>query len=194
MKKRGKWEDYYTRKAKEENWPARSVYKLKEIDKRFRIIKIGDRVLDLGCYPGSWSMYALKKVGDKGFVTGIDISGPPRIEDGNFRFIKADILEPGFLSLLNEIGDQDVLLSDLAPKTTGNRVTDSFRSLELSRMALSISKSVLKENGRFVCKIFESGEIQNFKKECESIFQSVRLFRPRSVRAGSREIFLICKM
>lgn len=191
MKKRGKWEDHYSRKAREENWPARSVYKLEEMDRRFRIIRKGDRVLDLGCYPGSWTKYSLKKTGKTGHVTGIDISGPPNIKSNNFNFIRADILEIEPHSLFKEIGPQEVVLSDLAPNTTGNRITDSIRSYELSEKALSIAVNTLKNGGIFVCKIFESEYLQKFKKDCQKHFHSVRLFRPGSVRAGSREIFVI---
>ncbi len=186
-----RWADYYTRKAKEQNWLARSVFKLQEIDRRTNLIKTAAKVLDLGCYPGSWSQYSLKKVGKKGYVTGIDLIEPDRLNSENFRFIKADVLKLDVVQLKQEIGIQDVVLSDMAPKTTGVSITDVARSLELAYKALEIALSVLKAGGNFLCKVFEGSGFEQFKKDVSSGFKKTRLIRPVSTRKKSREVFVI---
>lgn len=186
-----KWADYYTRKAKEQNWLARSVYKLQEIDKKTNLIWSGAKVLDLGCYPGSWSQYSLKKVGEKGFVIGIDLIEPERLRAKNFYFIKADVLKLQTNALRQKIGIQDVVLSDMAPKTTGSSITDVARSLELSYKALEIACAILKKGGNFLCKVFEGEGFQEFKNSVSQVFKKIRLIRPSSTRKKSREIFIV---
>ncbi len=183
--------DHFARKAKREQYAARSVYKLEELDRKHRILKPGFRVLDLGASPGSWSQYASRMVGDSGRVTGVDLK-PVSITLPNTSFIQAGIGEwpeserPGWMA-----GPYDVVLSDMAPATTGNRVTDQARSLELCQLALSAAESSLRPNGHFVCKIFESGDMMEFHAELKSAFASVHLHRPKSVRKGSTEIFMV---
>lgn len=186
-----RWRDHYTDRAREENWLARSVYKLEEIDKRHRIIKHGSRVLDLGCYPGSWTQYCLKNVGKGGFVTGIDIQRPDRIQAVNFRFIEADILAIDPVELSGETGRMDAVISDLAPKTTGIRVADVSRSMALAERALEIAVAVLKRDGHFICKVFEGDGFKALKDRASGFFKETRALRPSAVRKGSREIYLI---
>ena len=186
-----RWADYYTEKAKKETWLARSVYKLQEIDRRMHIIHPGDRVLDLGCYPGSWSQYCLKKVGSRGHVTGIDIKKPERLNAKNFLFINADVLKLDLEWLKQRIGLQDVLLSDMAPNTTGVATTDVARSLELAYKALSTALYLLRSEGSFLCKVFEGEGFSDFKYKAFSNFRKARLIRPDSTRKRSREIYLV---
>jgi len=186
-----RWADYYTKKAKEQNWLARSVFKLQEIDKKTKLIRTAANVLDLGCYPGSWSQYSLKKVGKKGRVIGIDILEPDRLSSENFYFIKADVLKLDTEKLKQEIGIQDVVLSDMAPKTTGIVITDVARSLELAYKALEIALSVLRSGGNFLCKVFEGSGFEQFKKEVSLSFKKTRLIRPVSTRKKSREVFIV---
>jgi 23S rRNA (uridine2552-2'-O)-methyltransferase len=191
MIKGNRWDDHYALRAKKENWLARSVYKLKEIDKRFKIIRKGGRVLDLGCYPGSWSQYCLKKVGPNGNVTGLDLHQPARLSSPHFRFIRADVLdiEPG--RLLAQTGPVQTVLSDMAPETTGIRERDVNRSMELAEKALEIALALLKMKGGFVCKVFEGNGFKLLKKKGSPFFEQVRIIRPSAVRKGSREIYLI---
>lgn len=191
MKKSNKWDDHYTRRAKEEKWLARSVYKLEEIDRKNRLIKPGSRVLDLGCYPGSWSQYILEKVGKRGEVIGVDLNVPTKITAFNFRFIKGDIMSLETDRLFDEPCEIDALLSDLAPKTTGNNITDCARSMELANRALDIAVSILKKNGMFLCKIFEGEDFKSFQKQVLKYFEQIRLIRPDAVRKRSREIYLL---
>ncbi len=188
---RGTWEDHYTRRAREENWLARSVYKLEEIDKKYKIIRRGHRLLDLGCYPGSWSQYCSRKVGPKGEVVGIDLKKPDRFSAPNFRFLEADVLslDPGRLA--DELGTRDVVISDLAPQTSGIHVADTSRSMELAKRALAIAVAVLDRGGCFLCKVFEGEDIQGLRDEMVRHFKAVRTIRPAAVRKASREVYLL---
>jgi len=187
--KQSRWDDHYARLAKTEKWLARSVYKLQEIDRRFKLFQRGNRILDLGCSPGSWAQYALQRTG--GEIVGLDVTPPARSLGGRFRFVEADVLQTEPVDLARQLGYFDVLISDLAPKTTGIRLTDAARSLELAQRAAEIAFAVLKAKGHFVCKIFEGGEEGAFRSEISASFRRVRLFRPAAVRKGSREIYMV---
>lgn len=189
--KRNRWDDHYARRAKKEKWLARSVYKLQEIDNKFKLIRKGNRLLDLGCCPGSWAQYALKKVGNQGEVVGIDLNRPDQLLMESFRFIQADVMSLEAQWLTGEISPRDVVLSDLAPPTTGIASTDTNRSIALAKKALEIACALLKKNGSFVCKIFEGEEIKTFKSEVAGDFRQVRLFRPKATRKRSREVYLV---
>ena len=191
MKKGNNWNDHYTQRAKEEKWLARSVYKLEEIDRKQRLIKNGDRVMDLGCYPGSWSQYVLKRVGKEGEVIGVDLFSPQKISAPNYKFIKGDILGMETDLLLKKTGGMDLLLSDMAPKTTGNNITDCARSLELANKALDVAIALLRKNRNFLCKVFEGEDFGEVKKRVLKHFEQVRLIRPSAVRKRSREIYLL---
>ncbi len=191
MARGGKWEDHYARRARGEKWLARSVYKLEEIDRRFRLIRPGSRLLDLGAYPGSWSQYSLKKVGPKGEVVGIDLQSPDRLAAPNFRFIEGDILTLDTVWLHAQIGERDAVLSDLAPKTTGIHVTDTSRSMVLAKRALEMALAVLRVQGNFLCKIFEGEDLKTYRTDISRAFEQVRTVRPSAVRKKSREVYLL---
>jgi 23S rRNA (uridine2552-2'-O)-methyltransferase len=185
------WDDHYARKARQEEWLARSVYKLEEIDKRFQLIRKGNRILDLGCHPGSWSQYASLKAGPMGDVFGVDLNPPDRFSAPNFRFIQADVftLDPAWL--VTEIGPRDVVMSDLAPRTTGIASTDVSRSIGLARQALELAIGLLKNGGHFVCKVFEGEDFVPFRNEVASRFGRAKAFRPPAVRKRSREVYIV---
>jgi 23S rRNA (uridine2552-2'-O)-methyltransferase len=189
--KRNRWDDHYARRAKKEKWLARSVFKLQEIDEKFNLIRGGDRLLDLGCYPGSWSQYATKKVGPAGYVVGVDLKRPDQIKSSTFSFIQGDVFHMDPDRLFGELGEMDIVISDLAPKTTGIHGTDAIRSIELNNQALHISLAVLRENGRLLCKILEGKGIEDFKKATSNHFQRVKLFRPKATRKKSTEVYLL---
>ena len=189
--KQNRWDDHYTHRAKDEKWLARSVYKLQEIDNKFKLIRKGNRLLDLGCYPGSWSQYALRKVGPQGEVVGIDLRGPEHLSSPGFRFIQADVLALETEWLAREITPRDMVMSDLAPPTTGIRATDTSRSISLARKAAEIAYKLLRKRGHFICKIFEGEDLNPFKSEVSKYFRQVRLFRPKATRKRSREVYLI---
>lgn len=191
MGKTNTWEDHYTRRAREERWLARSVYKLEEIDRKVRLIRAGDRVLDLGCYPGSWSQYSVVKVGPKGEVVGVDLQEPDQFSSPRFRFIAADVLSLDVAWLREQVGTRELVISDLAPATSGISVTDTSRSIELARRALEVALAVLKKGGHFLCKVFEGPEVKVFRAELAGHFARVQTHRPSAVRKASREIYLL---
>jgi 23S rRNA (uridine2552-2'-O)-methyltransferase len=193
MGKTNTWEDHYTRRARQERWLARSVYKLEEIDRKVRLIRPGDRVLDLGCYPGSWSQYSVVKVGPKGEVVGVDLKEPDRFSSPRFRFIAADVLSLDVAWLREQVGTRDLVISDLAPATSGISVTDTSRSIELARRALEVALAVLKKGGHFLCKVFEGPDVKAFRTELGEQFARVQTHRPSAVRKASREIYLLAR-
>ncbi len=200
MAKKGKkgsrknaWADHLTQKAKADNYPARSVYKLEEIQKKFKIMKKNDLVLDLGCAPGSWLLYAAKQVGDKGKVFGIDLKEVDIKLPENVSAIQDNILKLTQDSVLSGGIKLNVLLSDMAPATTGRKDVDAFRSFELCSMALKTAREFLVTGGSFVCKIFQGNEFKKFEKDVKSLFKESKIFKPDSCRKQSKEIYIIAK-
>ena len=191
-KKHQRWTDHYSERAKKERYPARSVFKLKEAQKKFRLIKRGDRVLDLGCSPGSWLLYAAEQTGKRGRVLGIDLKSirikiPPQAET-----LTADILtiDRAWMDKQEPGKHFDVVLSDMAPATTGNKALDAARSFQLCQAALSIAEMVLKPGGSFICKIFQGEEFKEFSDTVRSRFKRHKIFKPQSSRKESKEIYI----
>ncbi|MGD8611339.1 MAG: RlmE family RNA methyltransferase [Desulfobacterales bacterium] len=192
-KKKRRWRDHYSEQARKEHYPARSVYKLKAAQKKFRLIKRGDRVLDLGCSPGSWLLYAAELAGKQGRVLGIDLKSathqlPPQAET-----LKADVLtlDRAWLEKQKLFNQVDVVLSDMAPATSGNKMLDATRSFQLCQAALNVAEMALKPGGSFICKIFQGEEFREFSESVKSRFRSHRIFKPQSSRKESREIFVV---
>lgn len=188
-----KVKDHYFKKAKKENFLARSVFKLEEIDQKYKIINKGDHVLDLGYHPGSWTQYASKKVSSAGSVTGIDIRplNDKLMALGNVNVFEKDIND---VKDLEELGVQekfDVVISDMAPNTTGIKSVDQARSLQLVEMVFYHLPQFLKEGGNFVIKVFDSHEAQQYLKEQRSHFQKYNFLKPKSTRSVSKEFFVI---
>ena len=183
--------DYYARQARKEKYPARSVYKLEEIQKKFSVLKKGSKVLDLGCCPGSWLLFASEAVGDRGLVFGVDISPLALRLPPNCRFLQHDVLawDESFLEAIGT-GFQTVL-SDMAPSTTGSKFVDSHRSLELSESALAICARVLKVGGAFVCKVFQGPDFKVFSDTVTERFRRVARFKPKSSRKESKEVYIV---
>ncbi len=186
-------DEFYTRKAREEGYPARSVYKLKEIDERYKIIKKGDAVLDLGCAPGSWLLYISEKVGKKGGVVGVDIEDIVAPKKENISFIKKDILSFQEEELKEWQEKFGVVVADLSPRTSGIKSIDVAKSLELNEAAFDVVKTALKKKGNFVCKIFEGEGSDDFVKKVEKYFESTKRFRPMAVMKRSKEFYIIGK-
>jgi 23S rRNA (uridine2552-2'-O)-methyltransferase len=180
-------DEYYTRKAREENYPARSVYKLQEIDGKFKIFKTGDCVLDLGCAPGSWLLYIAGKVGAKGRVVGIDIIDLKIKLPENAEFIKLNIID------FNINKTFDVVVSDVAPHTSGEHFVDAENSLEYCEKALEIAKNNLKTGGNFVLKILEGEGTGDFFKKIKKNFELTKIYKPKASRKESRETYIIGK-
>lgn len=192
MYRKDKKEEFYTQQAHKENYPARSIYKLKEIDERFKIIKRGDIVLDIGSAPGSWLLYVSKKIGERGLVFGIDIQELKIEKKDNIIFLNKDIKDFDFLGYFKD-KKFNLIIADLSPKTTGIKSIDSAMSLELAEMAFDIAQKTLKNKGNFICKVFESQDTKNFLKEVSFCFKDVRKFIPKAVAKRSREFYIVAK-
>jgi 23S rRNA (uridine2552-2'-O)-methyltransferase len=187
-RKRNSWQDHYSRRAKKDRYPARSVYKLEEIQQKHRLIKKGDNILDLGCAPGSWLLYAAKLTGDRGRVVGIDIK-PVKIQTApNVEIIKRDVFDLDAEALGS---DFNVVMSDMAPATTGHKAVDAARSAGLCEAALAIAQHVLVPGGSFVCKIFQGPDFNQFVDTVKAGFARQKTFKPKSSRKASKEIFVI---
>lgn len=189
--KHNRWEDHYSRRAKKERFPARSVFKLQEIQSKHHLIKKGDKVLDLGCAPGSWLLYAANLTGNKGQVVGIDLKPVTEKVPPHVRIYNGDILtlDDRFFDSLGK--DFNVVVSDMSPATTGNKHVDSARSYNLCQAALSIAQTLLIPGGSFVCKIFQGEDFKEFSDAVRSVFKSHKIFKPQASRKASKEIYII---
>lgn len=185
--------DFYFKKAKERHFAARSVFKLEEIDDRFKIFKPSYKVLDLGCAPGSWTQYASQKIGAHGLCIGIDLQKVNLVLT-NAKFVHGDAFDENVVSqIAAEVGikEFDVVMSDMAPKTTGIRVQDQQRSFELCKRAFEVAQIRLRKGGHFIVKFFQSDEFEEFLKMIKPSFQKIELLRPKSTRKASYEIYIV---
>jgi 23S rRNA (uridine2552-2'-O)-methyltransferase len=180
--------DHYHQKAKKEGFLARSAYKLQEIQAKFKLLRNGSKVLDLGCAPGAWTQVALPLVGPQGLVVGVDLEAV-ELKHARFRFIHGDAfaLKPEDLPE----GPFDSVLSDMAPKTSGVKIRDQAKSAELCLHALEVAKLHLKPGGSLVVKLFEGEDAEKVRKEIGAHFSALKLFRPESTRQASVEIYLV---
>jgi len=185
-----KVKDYYYKKAREEQFAARSVYKLIEIDEKFHVIRPGIRVLDLGCAPGSWSQYMLKKIGH-GKIVGIDIYANVGIDDKRFYFIHEDIFSVDEKVLLDNHGKFDLIAADLSPHTSGDRFSDGQLSLRLTVRVFGLAERLLKEGGTVVSKVFQGEDLDDFIDKIKPQFKKLVRFKPRSSRKQSRELYIV---
>lgn len=182
--------DAFTKAAKAKGFPARSVFKLEEIDRRVRLFRHGQRVLDLGAAPGSWSMFAAQRIGPSGKLLAIDLSAITTPLGPTARVVQGDAL-----SLSNEdlgiFAPYDVVLSDMAPSTSGSRLADQARSFELFMRAVEVAKALCATGGSFVGKIFMSDEFVKARDALRDAFEDVRTIRPEGTRTNSSEVFLV---
>jgi len=179
--------EYYYKAAKKEGYRARSAYKLLQIQKRYRIIRKGNIVIDLGAAPGGWSQVAIKH-GAKVIAVDKDYMEP--IE--GVHFIQGDITEESTLQRIEEMAEKaDVVISDISPNISGNYTLDQARSIWLSENALNIAMETLKENGRFVCKVFVGEDYSEFLKKIKENFRMVKAYSPQASRKSSSEVYVI---
>ena len=190
-----KVKDHYFDRAKKENFLARSVYKLEEIDEKYKILKPGMQVVDFGYHPGSWIQYTSQVIGDKGLVVGLDVREVNKKLSGvnNVRVFQKDIFDIQDLSQLGVEGQFDAVLSDMAPNTTGMKSLDQDRSLNLVESVFGLLPKFLKVGGNFVIKVFDSQNAQNYLKTQKDLFQEFHYLKPKSTRSVSKEFFVIGK-
>lgn len=190
-----KVQDYYFKKAKKENYPARSVYKLEEAQKKHRFIKSGDTVLDFGCYPGSWSIYAARVVGPQGLVVGVDLQEAKKIsiaKAAEIIWFCDDIMSDDIVGKMQGIRETfSVVLSDMAPRTSGNKWVDQQQSLTLARRVLELAASLLRKDGNFYVKVFEGEDFKEFVDSVRKSFKTVKIVKPKSSRSESPEVFVL---
>jgi 23S rRNA (uridine2552-2'-O)-methyltransferase len=185
--------DRFFRQAKAEGLRARSAFKIDEIARRFRLFQKGQTVLDLGAAPGGFLQILLEEVGPKGTVIGVDLVPIRPLNRPNVKTAVGDVLDPGFDAMLAALhrGVFDVVVSDLAPKTTGIKVTDEARSLSLAGKALEVSITRGKPGGHFVAKLFMGRDFEAFREDVRRSYGEVKVVRPEATRGGSMEIYLV---
>lgn len=190
-----KVKDHYFKKAKQEKFLARSIYKLQEIDQKYKLFRAGQCVLDLGYYPGSWTQYLSKALGEKGSVISVDIQPINTKITGlnNVKLFEKDAFEIHDPQELNLSEKCHSVLSDMAPKTTGVKSVDQMRSLELVEKVFGILDIFLRPGGHTVVKVFESHDAQLFLKSQKKRFKEFHYLKPKSTRSVSKEFFAIGK-
>jgi 23S rRNA (uridine2552-2'-O)-methyltransferase len=184
--------DRFFKKAKKEGFVARSVYKLEEIDQKFKIFRPGQMVFDLGASPGSWSQYASQRIGEDGRILGVDLS-PMTVSLPNAVFLQSDLRELSLGSILQDHGFSmfDIVMSDMMSNTTGIKSVDQIRSHALCELALSVADQFLKPGGTFICKFFQSGGFENLRKDIKRKYERAEAVKPESTRSISKEIFIV---
>ena len=187
--------DYYYKKAKKDKYPARSIYKLEEVQQKYRLLGKGDSVLDIGCYPGSWSLYASETVGPRGIVVGVDLQqaeGSPRSGGAEIHWLCRDITEPDFIGQVRKIRSAfKVIISDIAPKTTGNKWADHQQSMRLVEHTLALTEALLHEKGNYLCKVFQGEDLPALVADLKKRFAMTKVIKPDSSRKESREVFVL---
>ena len=185
--------DIYVKKSKQEGYRSRAVYKLSEINEKFKILRNGMLVIDLGSAPGSWSQFLSKKI-KNGKILSIDLKKVDNIK--NVRHIVGDFSKADQKKMIKNYFNSkiDLIVSDMASNTTGNKNLDAITTGELSFDAMNFSKEVLKKDGQFVSKIFMGSNFNEIVQEAKKIFIKVNIFKPPSSRKSSKENFLICKI
>ncbi|MCS7141488.1 MAG: RlmE family RNA methyltransferase [Candidatus Nitrosocaldus sp.] len=207
--------DQYRRLAKEEGYRSRAAYKLLEINRSFHIFRRGDKVLDIGCYPGGWLQVAGDAVGMDGLVIGVDVreigvdggSGRGRgqgEEDGgvgggfgaNIRFIRMSVEDDALAARIRAVGVNgtvDVILSDVSPNLSGIWSLDHARQIHLSRRVLDLARVLLKHDGIAVLKVFDGDMLREFINDARRCFKRVYVYKPKASRKESSELYLVCK-
>jgi len=182
--------DARTRAAKAQGYPARSIFKLEEIDERVRLLRRGQKLLDLGAAPGSWTLYALEHVGPEGRVVAVDLFSLKAPAAPNLTVLETDVLTAPIESLAI-FAPYDVVLSDMAPNTSGSKIRDQALSFELFMRALEIAAELGRPGGSFVSKLFMGPDFEAARRALSERFSSVRVMRPEGTRKQSSELFLV---
>jgi 23S rRNA (uridine2552-2'-O)-methyltransferase len=189
-----KKQDHWQLKAKSEGYPARSVYKLKEMDEKFGLVKPRFKILDLGAAPGSWSLYILRKTPGAVLVS-VDLSPLSHdVDKGggeNFSFIQGDFIDPDIREAIVSRGPYHLIISDAAPATTGNRIVDTSRSLELAEAVVLYAENALTCGGSLVIKVFQGGDTSELLKRLGGLFKTAKSYKPQACRSDSFETYYL---
>ena len=205
-----KSKDRFYKQAKNDQYAARSVYKLEELDRRYGLFSKGQHIVDLGCSPGSWMQYVGDKVGKKGLVLGYDIVEAQVVPMAPRAWKVGDVFELTPEQILTELytlrhGEPppdpehpppmrvDAVISDMAPKLTGIRDADQAKSVELQSQALRLAGGLVKPGGFFVAKLFQGRDTDEFVRDVKRAYKEAKLLKPEATREGSREVFLLAR-
>lgn len=184
--------DFWSQKARKEGYPARSVYKLQEIDKKFGLLRAGMRILDLGAAPGSWSLWMLKRLAGSGRLVAVDLQELGAEMGGpNFTFIRGDLYDESIRTAVIQRGPFDLVASDAAPATTGNRLVDQGQSEAIVEAVIGYAVENLAPGGSLVAKIFQGGAEAGLLRTLRTRFTAARGFKPEACRSGSFETYLV---
>jgi len=184
--------DPYVKQAQQEGFRSRAVYKLKEIDDQYRLLKPGIKVVDLGAAPGGWSQYAAGKTGQRGSVIALDILEMSPIR--NVTILKCDFTEQKSLDFLNSALDGskvDLVISDMAPNMSGIGVVDQPKAMYLAELAVDFARTVLKPGGNLVIKTFQGTGFPELRKTIVAGYQAIATKKPKASRSNSREVYLL---
>lgn len=186
--------DEFVRRAQKEGYRSRAIYKLQELDEKYRLFRPGQRVVDLGAAPGSWSEYVAARVGDRGRVIALDIL--PMDALAGVEFIQGDFQDEAVLAaLLRALGDQraDLVISDMAPNMSGMDAVDIPRTMYLVELAHELAKQVLRRGGVFLCKLFQGEGSDIWLRSLRTDFGSVVVKKPKASRSRSREVYVLAR-
>ncbi len=186
--------DPYVRRARQEGWRSRAVYKLEEILGKEKLLAPGMTCIDLGAAPGGWSQYVAARLDGRGRVLALDLL--PMDTVAGVEFLQGDFTQQVVLDeLLARLGGQraDLVLSDMAPNISGTKAIDQPRSMHLAELALELAREVLKPGGSFVCKLFQGAGSEEFIRAARGDFGKVRVMKPRASRPASREVYLVAR-
>lgn len=188
-----KKKDPYYKKAKSENYRSRASFKLKQLDKKFKLIKEGNTVVDLGAAPGGWSQVALEKVGEEGIVVGVDLNRIKPFEEENFHGIRGDFTTEEVQNNIIELigGKTKVLISDASPNLCGIKNLDQLRSIDLINVVLDIADNILEPKGNLAMKVFQGPEYKQMLVDLKKKFRQVKTTKPPSSRKKSSEMYVI---
>ncbi len=186
------FDDPYVQRAQREGWRSRAIYKLEELDQKYRLLKPGMTVVDLGAAPGGWSQYAAKVLGNKGNLFALDILPMDALPD--VVFIEGDFREAEVLARLKaELGDRtiDLVMSDIAPNITGMDAVDQPRTIYMVELAVDFALEMLRPGGSFVCKVFQGEGFDQMVQDLRKDFGRVVVRKPKASRPRSREVYLV---
>ena len=188
-----KHNDPYYKKAKQEDYRSRASYKLKQLDKKYKLIKEGDSVVDLGAAPGGWSQVALEKVGEEGIVVGVDLNRFKKFHEENYFGIRGDFTTPEVQKQIMDYlgGKAKVVMSDASPSLCGIKNIDQLRSIDLINVVIEIAENILERKGNLVMKVFQGPEYKTMLDSLKGKFRQVKTTKPASSRKKSSEMYVV---